>query len=313
VSTSFETTKFLTLARDERLLSEYFVRRSDRRIFNGAMLAGIVTAAFVGLVIYGVFLQAEQEEKQLQEVMRERDERKRREINEEYQWRVQETQDDDYRRYLREQRDHELKELERDSARRRTPETPEGIPLAAGIAPPVLAFLFFLLRHRHNAFGYLALTNRRVLYYEYDAHPRQNYRYLAEARIQDITGIHLATGRSFLRRHMWIVVTTKRYAPIYVAASGGLGFAAELLRTDASPSACIPADDAIQCVQELGGRIRAAQAGASVTLPTASMPVAPAPSRATSVKRTCGTCGMDVKVSTASTAGFTCPHCGSTT
>jgi hypothetical protein len=328
---AFQTTRFLTLAQGEEVAQEYYVRRSDRRILTGKFFVVCGAAIVASVVVLGMmFREGVARAERLRDDIMERMASVRRRAQEQLEW----VRDPDERREIVGWRDREIDGLERDLEEASRGGVHPGVAAGVVLAPLAVVVLFFLLRHRPNSKGYLVLTNRRVVYYEYDEHPRENYRYVSEARLPEVTGIHLGTGRKLLTRYMYLIVTTKRYAPICVSAVGGVSAVADLLRTDASPANCVPADDAIQCVQELGGRIRALQA--AVTAPTAASrtpstedewaaPPPPPPPKPTTApivpsgpvskprapaQMTCASCGMGLQVSGApgSTA---CPHCGS--
>jgi hypothetical protein len=120
------------------------------------------------------------------------------------------------------------------------------------IIPGIILLLYFALRRLKISHGYAAVTNRRVIYYEFNDHPEENYQHIRSLHLEDITGIQLRIDRSLLRKSFAMIVWTEKKA-IQVGAMGFLG----IFRFFGSTKTLEPGPDALQFVQDVSGHIAA--------------------------------------------------------
>ncbi len=128
-----------------------------------------------------------------------------------------------------------------------------------GVSLLVLAVILVLwraLRRLEITTAHTVLTNERIVLYMRCDHPRENWHYLSEAAIDEVTGVWGLAGRGIIRKFVAIFVWTRRDVPIALAAYGFRGPLGGLLSaTKSRDDKLIPGPDALTFVQEVSARV----------------------------------------------------------
>ncbi len=134
-------------------------------------------------------------------------------------------------------------------------EPAQGLVVLLVVAPPgVIAVLYFSLRKLRISYGYATVTNRRVLYYEFNAHPAENYHAVKSLYLSDITAMRFRLERGLLRRSFVMALYTESKA-LAVGAIGWMGWLKLLGRSNRLE----PGPDALDFIQYLSGQIALGQ------------------------------------------------------
>jgi hypothetical protein len=128
---------------------------------------------------------------------------------------------------------------------------PLAIILATGLIWLILV-IYLSVRRLKISYGYAALTTRRLIYYEFNDHPEENYQHVVTAHLDDLTGVELRTSWSLFTRSFSMDVYTAQRA-IRIGARGLVG----LLNIFGKRTILEPGPDAVQFIQDMTGTIAA--------------------------------------------------------
>jgi len=126
------------------------------------------------------------------------------------------------------------------------------------IVPGVILIIYFSVRRLKISYGHASITDKRVIYYEYNAHPHENYRYLSSLHLADITGLYFRIDQSLFKKSFVMSIYTEKKG-MHVGAEGFLGF----LRLFGKQNRLEPGPDAVKFVQEISGLIAGRKFGAA--------------------------------------------------
>ena len=131
----------------------------------------------------------------------------------------------------------------------------ERLVLLLIVATPGLIFVaYYSLRKLRVSYGYATVTNRRVLYYEFNAHPAENYHAVKSLYLSDITAMRFRVERGLLKRSFVMILYTESQA-MSVGAIGWLGWLKLLGRSNRLE----PGPEALEFIQHLSGHIAVGQ------------------------------------------------------
>jgi hypothetical protein len=144
--------------------------------------------------------------------------------------------------------------------RSRSDEQFEIIAIASGVITAVLA-LYFGLRQLKISYGYAALTDRRLIYYEYCDHEAVNYHFVKTLYLAEMTAAAFTIKRSFFSKSFAMAAYTD-FKALVVGAEGNERWWKVFGR--AKPLQ--PGPDALEFIQYVTGVIGVprAQAGSSL-------------------------------------------------
>ena len=86
------------------------------------------------------------------------------------------------------------------------------IGLIAFILPGLVLLAYFSFRTLRIGYGYATITNKRVIYYEFNEHPGVNYRHMRSLHVGEITGTQFRIDRRFWRKSFWMRLQTHEVA-----------------------------------------------------------------------------------------------------
>ena len=119
------------------------------------------------------------------------------------------------------------------------------------LIPSAGLFLYFMLRKLRISYGYATLTNKRIIYYEYNVHPAVNYHFVKSLYLSDITAAQFYVERTVFRKSFLMALYTEFKA---LAVGGSKGWRG--IRKLFSKSEHLePGPDALEFVQAMSGQI----------------------------------------------------------
>lgn len=133
-------------------------------------------------------------------------------------------------------------------------EAPRIIALLIVVLPGLIAILYFSLRSLRISYGYATVTNRRVLYYEFNNHPAENYHFVKSLYLSDITAVRFQIEQGLLRKSFAMTLFTES-AALAVGATKRTGWLKWLSRANRLE----PGPDALEFIQYLSGQIALGQ------------------------------------------------------
>jgi hypothetical protein len=120
--------------------------------------------------------------------------------------------------------------------------------------PGLIAVLYYCLRKLRISYGYATVTNRRVLYYEFNTHPAENYHAVKSLYLSDITAMRFRVERGFFKKSFVMALYTESKA-MAVGAVGWLGWLKLFGRGDRLE----PGPDAMTFIEYLSGQVALGQ------------------------------------------------------
>jgi hypothetical protein len=124
------------------------------------------------------------------------------------------------------------------------------VVLVVSLIPTAGLFLYFLLRKPRVSYGYATLTNKRIIYYEYNAHPAVNYHFVKSLYLSDITAAQFKVERTFFRKSFLMAL----YTEFKALAVGGKSWQG-ILKIFSKSQHLEPGPDALEFVQAMSGQI----------------------------------------------------------
>jgi hypothetical protein len=121
---------------------------------------------------------------------------------------------------------------------------------ALSLIPPIGLFLYFLRRKQRVSYGYATLTNKRLIYYEYNSHPAVNYHFVKTLYLSDITAAQFKVERTFFRKSFLMALYTE-FKALAVGGKSWQGF----LKIFSKSEHLEPGPDALEFVQIMSGQI----------------------------------------------------------
>lgn len=126
------------------------------------------------------------------------------------------------------------------------------VGLAAYVVPGVILIVYFALRKKKISHGYAAITDKRVIYYEFNSHPAVNYQHMRSLHVEEITGMQFRIDHKFWRKSFWMRLQTDEVAML-VGARGYLS----LLKGRGSTKILEPGPDSVEFIQVMSGEVAA--------------------------------------------------------
>jgi hypothetical protein len=118
------------------------------------------------------------------------------------------------------------------------------------LIPSAGLFLYFMLRKLRISYGYATLTNKRIIYYEYNVHPAVNYHFVKSLYLSDITAAQFNVERTFFRKSFLMAL----YTEFKALAVGGKSWQG-ILKIFSKSQHLEPGPDALEFVQAMSGQI----------------------------------------------------------
>lgn len=118
--------------------------------------------------------------------------------------------------------------------------------------PGIILLLYFALRTLKISHGYACVTNKRVIYYEYNSHPEENYHAIRSLHLDDLTGMNFQIERTLISNSFHMILWSSKRA-IVVGAKGMLG----LFNVFGSQKTLEPGPDALEFIRDMSGAIAA--------------------------------------------------------
>ncbi len=119
------------------------------------------------------------------------------------------------------------------------------------LIPSVVLFLYFLLRQPRVSYGYATLTNKRIIYYEYNPHPAVNYHFVKSLYLSDVTAAQFYVERTVFRKSFLMALYTEFKALGVGGSKGWRGFRKLFSKSEHLE----PGPDALEFVQTMSGQI----------------------------------------------------------
>ena len=120
------------------------------------------------------------------------------------------------------------------------------------IVPGIILLLYFAFKRLKISHGYAAITNERVIYYEFNEHPEENYQSVKTLHLRDITAAEFLIRRTVITRSFNMTFFTEK-AGLAVGAKGFIGLFTMFGKT----TVLEPGPDALQFMQEMTGTLAA--------------------------------------------------------
>ena len=118
------------------------------------------------------------------------------------------------------------------------------------IVPGLILLAYHSLRRLKISRGYAAVTNKRVLYYEYNDHPAVNYQHVRSLHVDQVTGMDFRVQRTFWMKSFYMTLYTEN-AGIQVGARSYIN----LLKSLGSHQMLEPGPDSLEFIQVMSGRV----------------------------------------------------------
>jgi hypothetical protein len=124
------------------------------------------------------------------------------------------------------------------------------VAFVLSLIPAAIVVLYYLLRKPRVSYGYATLTNKRIIYYEYNTHPAVNYHYVRSLYLPEITAASFSVDRTLFRKSFYMALYTE-FEALKVGGKTWLG----ILRIFSRPLHLEPGPDALEFVQTMSGQI----------------------------------------------------------
>ncbi|HEV2970749.1 MAG TPA: hypothetical protein VGY55_12330 [Pirellulales bacterium] len=118
------------------------------------------------------------------------------------------------------------------------------------LLPAILLFLYYFLRKPRVSYGYATLTNKRMIYYEYNSHEAVNYHFVKSLYLSDITAAQFSVQRSLFRKSFLMALFTE-FKALTVGAQSWLSW----LKIFGKETHLEPGPDALEFIQTMSGQI----------------------------------------------------------
>lgn len=120
------------------------------------------------------------------------------------------------------------------------------------VVPGIVLLAYFGFRRLKVSHGYACVTSKRVVYYEFNEHPEENYRLVRSVHVDDLTSISFRISRTMVSKSFYMVLWTTRRGMV-VGAAGLLG----RLNLFGDEQTLEPGPDALDFVRDMSGAIAA--------------------------------------------------------
>jgi hypothetical protein len=124
------------------------------------------------------------------------------------------------------------------------------VGLSCYVVPGLILLVYFAVRRLRVTHAFAAVTNKRVVFYEYNDHPAVNTRAVRSLYIRDVTAITARVAKSPLKRSFVTALYTERKA-IAMGAESWLSFLKALGKEDILE----PGPEALEFIQVMMGQI----------------------------------------------------------
>jgi hypothetical protein len=118
----------------------------------------------------------------------------------------------------------------------------------------LIILLYLCFRKLRISYGYATITNRRVVYYEFNEHVAENYHYVKSIYLADITALQFRIERTWFRKSFYMSVFTE-FKALAVGGEKWLGLLSLFGKSDHLE----PGPEALAFIQHVGGQIAAYQ------------------------------------------------------
>lgn len=122
------------------------------------------------------------------------------------------------------------------------------------VVPGLILIAYHSLRRLKVSRGYAAVTNKRVLYYEYNDHPAVNYQHVRSLHVDQVTGMDFRVMRTFWMKSFYMILYTEQ-AGIQVGAKSYIN----LLKSLGSQKILEPGPESLEFIQVMSGRVSASK------------------------------------------------------
>jgi hypothetical protein len=124
------------------------------------------------------------------------------------------------------------------------------IVIFAFLIPLVALIVYFSLRKLKISYGYATLTNKRIIYYEYNTHEAENYHFVKSLYLFDITAAQFKVERTLFRKSFLMALFTE-FKALAVGGTSWLG----IFKMFGKSQHLEPGPDALEFIQTMSGQI----------------------------------------------------------
>ena len=118
------------------------------------------------------------------------------------------------------------------------------------IIPGIILLIYFAVRPLKISHGFATLTNRRIIYYEYNTHSEQNYQCVKSVYLEDVTAVSAHIVRTLFRNSFVFAVYTESKG-LAVGATGLVS----IFNWFGNERTLEPGPEALEFIQLVTGRI----------------------------------------------------------
>jgi len=120
------------------------------------------------------------------------------------------------------------------------------------LVPGIILAFYFRLRRIKVTHGYACITNKRIIYYEFNDHPQENFHSLNTVHLKDLSTIQFKIEQTLFAKSFDMKLSTSK-AGLVVGAVGAKGIF-KYLNNNVQLE---PGPDALEFVQIMSGEIAA--------------------------------------------------------
>ena len=124
------------------------------------------------------------------------------------------------------------------------------VSLIPFVVPGLALFIYFAVRRLRISHGYACSTNKRVIYYEFNDHPEENYHSIDSVHLEDVTAMHFKITRTLMGKSFDMTLWTTK-SGLTVGATSTTG----ILKYFIGQSGLEPGPEALEFVQDMSGEI----------------------------------------------------------
>ena len=124
--------------------------------------------------------------------------------------------------------------------------------LCSFVFPGIILVLYFAFRRQKISHGYACTTNKRIIYYQFNSHPEENYQAVHTLHLSDLTSVQFKIEQSILSKSFHMLAYSSKTG-IQVGASGLSG----IFSWFNSSTQMEPGPDAFEFIQVMSGEIAA--------------------------------------------------------
>lgn len=118
------------------------------------------------------------------------------------------------------------------------------------LIPGLILLVYFSFRKLKISYGYATITNKRILYYEYNPHEAENYHAVKSLYLADVTAAQFRVERTWLRKSFYMAMFAE-FKALAVGGESWLGFLGILGKSGYLE----PGPDALEFIQYVSGQV----------------------------------------------------------